>query len=126
MRRTSLRGAPAAVLLAAAGLLLSACGSTRAPGEAAESVVRRFFSELPSGDCSRLQGLLVTRDARPCADTVRELNEHAVRLQEVLSSQVDGRTPDAVLVRARLAYGSSVKAQVLRVERQGDTWRLRL
>ena len=117
---------PAAVLLAAAGLLLPACASTAEPGEAAESVVRRFFTQLPAGDCRQLEALLVTSSTRPCADTVRDLNAHAVRLQEVLSAQVDGRSPDAVLVRARLAYGPNVKAQVLRVERHGGTWRLRL
>ncbi len=123
----SLRRLPAAALLAAAaGLWLSACSSTAQPGEAAESVVRRFFTQLPAGDCAQLEALLVTSAKRPCADTVRELNEHAVRLQEVVSTQVDGRSPDAVLVRARLAYGSSVKAQLLRVERHGDVWRLRL
>ena len=118
--------APAAALLAAAGLLLSGCTTSPTPGEAAEGVVRRFFAQLPTGDCAQLGALLVARSPQACADTVRELNEHTVRLQEVLSTQVDGRSPDAVMVRARLSYGDSVKAQVLRVERHAGTWRLRL
>ncbi|MBF5041620.1 hypothetical protein FGE12_04415 [Aggregicoccus sp. 17bor-14] len=105
-------------------MLFPACSSTSGPGEAAETVVRRFFTALPSGDCAQLAPLLV--NAAACAESVRELNEHAVRLQEVLSSQVDGRTPDAVLVRARMQYGEHVKAQVLRVERHAGSWRLRL
>ena len=57
---------------------------------------------------------------------MRELNEHTVRLQEVLSTQADGRSPEAVMVRARLSYGTHVKSQLLRVERHEGTWRLRL
>jgi hypothetical protein len=117
---------PVAALLAAAGLLLSACSSTGTSGDAAERVVRRFFTELPAGDCTQLQALLVTSGGRACADAVKELHEHSVQLREVLSTQVDGRSPDAVLVRARLAYGSKEKAQVLRVERHGGTWKLKL
>ena len=124
MRRLLSCRLPAVALLAAAGLLLPACSGTSGSGDAAETVVRRFFAALPSGDCAQLAPLLVKASA--CAEDVRELNEHAVRLQEVLSSQVDGRTPDAVLVRARLQYGEHVKAQVLRVERHAGSWKLRL
>ena len=125
MRLLPTRRLPVAALLAAVGLLLPACTS-HTPGEAAESVVRRFFAQLPAGDCAKLGALLVARGPEACADTVRELNEHTVRLQEVLSTQVDGRSPDAVMVKARLSYGTLVKSQVLRVERHAGIWRLRL
>ena len=125
MRLLPTRRLPVAALLAAAGLLLPACTS-HTPGEAAESVVRRFFAQLPEGDCAKLGELMVARSQESCADTVRELNEHTVRLQEVLSTQVDGRSPDAVMVHARMSYGAHVKAQLLRVERHAGTWRLRL
>ena len=125
MRLLPTRRLPVAVLLAAAGLLLPACTSST-PGEAAESVVRRFFEQLPEGNCAQLAELLVSRSPQACADTVRELNEHTVRLQEVLSTQADGRSPEAVMVRARLSYGTYVKSQLLRVERHEGTWRLRL
>jgi hypothetical protein len=120
----SCRG-PAVALLVAAGPLLPACSSD-SPGQAAERVVQRFFTQLPTGDCAQLGALLVASSPEACARTVRELNEHSVRLQEVVSSQVDGRSPDAVMVRARLSYGASVKSQLLRVERHAGSWRLRL
>lgn len=118
--------APVAALLAATGVLFAGCNTSVEPGAAAEDVVRRFFAQLPTGDCGQLEALLVTASRTSCEETVRELHAHAVQLQEVLSTQVDGRTPDAVLVRARLAYGTRVKIQVLRVERHAGTWRLRL
>lgn len=126
MRPFNSHRVPVAALLAAAGLWLCGCTSSHSPGEAAESVVRRFFAQLPGGDCAVLGPLMVARSDEACAHAVRELNEHAVRLQEVLSTQVDGRSPDAVMVRARLSYGESVRAQVLRVERHAGVWRLRL
>jgi hypothetical protein len=126
MRPSDSRRLPVAALLAAAGLWLCGCTTPVTPDEAAEGVVRRFFAQLPEGDCAKLGALVVAGSGETCADAVRELNEHGVRLQEVVSTQVDGRSPDAVLVRARLRYGESVKAQVLRVERHAGTWRLRL
>jgi len=97
--------------------------------EAAQATVRAFFTALPAGDCKVLGPLLATGgSARPCEDTVQELREHGMELVEVLDSAVDGRDPNAVLVRAKLARDGAVRTEpfVLRVERQDGEWKLRL
>lgn len=115
--------------LAALLLMVAGCRPTEMRTEEATEVVRRFFAALPDGDCAVLGPLLETGSAaRPCAEVVEELNRHGVRLREVLSAQQDGRTPDAVLVRTHLERDGTPGAQpsLLRVERRGGTWRLRL
>ncbi|MCI0671575.1 MAG: hypothetical protein L0Y64_14035 [Myxococcaceae bacterium] len=115
-------------LLLVGVVLLAGCRPAVTRTEEATDVVRRFFAALPEGNCDQLAPLLVTgADAQPCAAVVAELNRHAVRLLEVESAQEDGRNPDAILVRARLAQGGvpRANASILRVERQGSTWRLR-
>lgn len=127
MRRRAVRHA-----VGAAGLWLAAlgCTSTGASGaEAGEAVVRRFFQALPDGDCAVLGPLLVTGQGVPaCEETVRVLREHGLDLVEVLDAKVDGRDPNAVVVRARVSQGGTERAEpfLFRVERQGDGWRLRL
>jgi hypothetical protein len=115
------------VLLALAAL---GCGSSESSkARAAEASVRQFFTALPTGDCAVLGPLLATGgSARPCPETVEELREHGYELLDVLGAQVDGRDPNAVMVRARIARQGVVREEplVLRVERQGDAWKLRL
>ncbi|WP_368671597.1 hypothetical protein [Corallococcus carmarthensis] len=116
----------------AAGLWLAALGctsTTSSKAEAGEAVVRRFFQALPSGDCAVLGPLLVTGQGVPsCEETVKDLREHGMGLVDVLEAKVDGRDPDAVLVRARVSQGGTERSEpfLFRVERQGDGWRLRL
>jgi hypothetical protein len=118
----------------ACGLLLAlvtlACTSSESrKKEAAEASVRAFFTALPAGDCKVLGPMLATGgSAQPCEDTVRELLEHGMELVEVLDAAVDGRDPDAVLVQAKMARDGAVRETpyVLRVERQGGGWKLRL
>ncbi|WP_224244975.1 hypothetical protein [Hyalangium gracile] len=114
------------------GLALAtlACSSSETrKTEAARSTVRAFFSALPSADCGTLGPMLATGgSAKPCEDTVRELLEHRIELVDIVSAQVDGRTPDAVLVQARVARDGAVREEpfILRVEQQGGGWKLRL
>ncbi|MBZ4330992.1 hypothetical protein NR800_29515 [Corallococcus interemptor] len=116
----------------AAGLWLAAVGctsTTSSKAEAGEAAVRRFFQALPSGDCAVLGPLLVTGQGMPsCEETVKDLHEHGMGLVDVLDAKVDGRDPDAVVVRARVSQGGRERAEpfLFRVERQGDGWRLRL
>lgn len=117
------RGA-CAVLLACAAL-----GCTPSKTKSAEAAVQRFFSALPSEDCAVLGPLLATGgSAKPCAETVKELRAHGYGLVEIVGSEVDGRNPDAVMVRARVSREGVPREEplVLRVERQGDGWKLRL
>ncbi|WP_246356708.1 hypothetical protein [Pyxidicoccus fallax] len=105
-----------------------ACSSASSKTRAAEESVRRFFAALPSEDCAALQPLLATGgSARPCEETVRELREHGVSLVGILGSTVDGRDPEAVIVRARIANGGEERKEpwLLRVERQAGAWRVR-
>ncbi|WP_338282171.1 hypothetical protein [Corallococcus caeni] len=117
--------------LAVLGVLgvLGCPSTTSSKAEAGEAVVRRFFQALPSGDCAVLGPLLVTgQGVPPCEETVKDLREHGLGLVDVLDAKVDGRNPDAVLVRARVSQGGTERSEpfLFRVERQGDGWRLRL
>lgn len=116
-------------LLVPALLACVACARPTPSAQEPEEVVRQFFTRLPEGDCRVLGPLLVERaGAPPCPATVDELNRHGMRLVEVLDVRVDGRDPEARLVRARLRQGSQERAEpaLLRLERQEGRWRLRL
>jgi hypothetical protein len=105
-----------------------ACSPASSKTRAAEESVRRFFAALPSEDCAVLEPLLATGGrARSCPETVRELRGHDISLVGILGSTVDGRDPEAVLVRARVASGGQEHREpwLLRVERQAGAWRLR-
>ncbi len=110
-------------------LACAALGCTPSKTESAETSVRRFFAALPSEDCAVLGPLLATGgSAKPCPETVRELNSHGYSLVEIVDSKVDGRDPNAVMVRARMARGGVPREEplVLRVEQQDGGWKLRL
>lgn len=118
---------PRAALLL--GLLAAlACNSESRKTEAARSTVQRFFEALPERDCAVLGPLLVGKAAEACQKTVDDLIEHGFSLVEVLDAKVDGRDPNAVMVRARIARDGQVREQplLLRVEQHPDGWKLRL
>ncbi|XXF77769.1 hypothetical protein P2318_32675 [Myxococcaceae bacterium GXIMD 01537] len=113
---------------ACAWLAFALLGCTPSKTESAETVVRGFFTALPSEDCAVLGPMLATGGgAKPCPETVRDINAHGYSLVDIVESRVDGRDPDAVLVRARLAQGGVTREAplVLRVERQAGGWKLR-
>lgn len=114
---------------ACALLVCAALGCTPSKTEAAEATVRRFFAELPSGNCAVLGPLLATGGgARPCPEAVKELQEHGYALVDVVEAKVDGRNPDAVMVSARISRQGVPREEplILRVERQDGGWKLRL
>jgi len=105
-----------------------ACSSASSKTEAAEATVRRLFEALPSEDCAVLGPLLATgAGMRSCEEVVAELREHGLSLVDIVESKLDGRDPDAVLVRARVARGGEVGKEpwLLRVERRSGAWRVR-
>jgi hypothetical protein len=109
--------------------MLACAPSEERKKEAAQATVRSFFTALPASDCAVLGPLLATGgSARPCEDTVRELHEHGMQLVDIVDATVDGRNPNAVLVRAKLARDGTVRDEpyVLRVEHQDGGWKLRL
>jgi hypothetical protein len=109
--------------------MLACAPSEARKKEAAQASVRAFFAALPGRDCAVLGPLLATGgSAKPCEDTVSELHEHGMQLVDIVDATVDGRNPNAVLVRARLARDGAVREEpyVLRVEHQDGGWKLRL
>jgi hypothetical protein len=126
--RPSLRFfALAALVLLAPGCEQRSSGADK-PAQASE-VVRRFFAALPSGDCAVLGRMFVSElPGRECRSVVDEMNRHDVRLVDVVDARVDGRNPDAVIVRVRLQEGGKPKdaPSLYRVEKHPDGWKLRL
>ncbi|WNG23077.1 hypothetical protein F0U62_02775 [Cystobacter fuscus] len=110
------------------GALVGCTPSTASKTEAARETVRRFFSELPSGDCAVLGPMLAGEGGSSCQEQVADLIAHGFSLVEVLDVKVDGRDADAVMVRARVARDGRVREQpmLLRVERHPEGWKLRL
>ncbi|MET0404022.1 MAG: hypothetical protein ABW123_16540 [Cystobacter sp.] len=111
------------------GAVLLGCGPSPAEKtEVAREAVRRFFSELPSGDCGVLGPMLAATSGPSCAERVADWTAHGFSLVEVLDAKVDGRNADAVMVRARVARDGQVRAlpMLLRVERHPEGWKLRL
>ena len=107
----------------------AALGCTPSKTESAEAPVRRLFAALPPAGCAGLGPLLATGGrAEPCPETVRELTSHGYALVEIVDSKVDGRDPNAVMVRARMTRGGVPREEplVLRVEHQDGGWKLRL
>ena len=110
-------------------LALLACTPSEArKTEAARDTVRRFFAALPSRDCAVLAPTLVGPAAADCPKMLKDLNAHGLTLVEVVDATVDGRDPDAVLVRVRVARDGRGGEQtlLLRVERHPAGWKLRL
>ncbi len=124
LKERGARRVACAVLLACAAL-----GCTPSKTESAEKTVRGFFAALPSQDCAVLGPLLATGGkAKSCQETVKELQAHGYGFVEIVGSEVDGRDPDAVMVRTRVSRHGVPREEplVLRVERQDGGWKLRL
>jgi hypothetical protein len=124
---------PRALLLGALLVLAPSAGCRRSVGDAekaqAEATVRRFFEALPSGDCKVLGELLALEpNGKRCEELVGEMNRHGLRLLSVIGSSVDGRAPDAVLVRTQMEQQGHPHQEptLVRVERQANGWRIRL
>lgn len=99
-----------------------------APAQA-EAAVRRFFTALPAGDCGVLEGMLaLEHPGRGCAEVVAEMNQHHLRLREVVDAKVDGRDAHAVIVRARVEQDGKARdaPMLLRVEQRAGGWKLRM
>ena len=117
---------PLALLSLCLGLLACASFEEDRSG-AAQDVVRRFFTALPSGDCARLGPLLAGPEPGAC-EAASAWHEQGLSLVRVLDVKADGRDANAMLVRARVARQGRERAEplLLRVERHADGWKLRL
>jgi hypothetical protein len=128
MRFPWTRAVPRAALWLGLVAALGCKSSETRKTEAARATVQRFFEALPTGDCAELGPLLIGQAADSCRETVDELNQHGVSLVEVLEARVDGRDPNAVVVRTRVARNGKVREEpmLVRVEQHPDGWKLRL
>jgi hypothetical protein len=113
------------VAVAAAALSAAGCRRSPPPPPTASAAVRAFFAALPAGDCATLRPLLA--EDLSCESTVDELRRHGVTLIDVIDERVDARSPDAVIVRARMEQGGRERAEpvLIRAERDGRRWRVR-
>lgn len=126
MLRHAGAAAIAALLLAGGG-----CGKRPSPEDEkraqAREAVQRFFAALPGQDCGVLGPMLVQPQGGPdCPGLVGSLLRHGYRLVEVQGAEVDGRDPEAVIVRVRLEEDGRQREAPLRMERHPDGWKLRL
>jgi len=124
------RAAAVAVLLLAGGGC-GGCGKRLSPEEEkraqAREAMTRFFAALPEKDCDVLGPMLVQPKGGPdCPSVVDSLHRHGFRLVEVLGAEVDGRDPEAVIVRVRLEENGRQREAPLRMEHHPGGWKLRL
>ena len=125
-----MRAVAVAVLLLAGGGC-GGCGKRLSPEDEkraqAREAVTRFFAALPEQDCGVLGPMLVQPSGGPdCRSVVGSLHRHGFRLVEVLGAEVDGRDPEAVIVRVRLEENGQQREAPLRMERHPEGWKLRL
>jgi hypothetical protein len=93
----------------------------------AQEVVKLFFAALPGKDCDVLRSMLVLGPGDDdCAGMVDALQEHGLRLVEVLGAEVDGRDPEAVMVHVRLERDGQRREVSLRVVHRPQGWKLKL
>jgi hypothetical protein len=115
----------------AALLLAGGCSKRASPEEEkraqAQEAVKRFFAALPGKDCDVLRAMLVLGPGDDdCAAMVDDIQRHGLRLVEVLGAEVDGRDPEAVMVRVRLERDGQQREASLRVVRRPEGWKLKL
>lgn len=125
MLRLPLAGVVAALLLALAAGCAKRPPTDEEKRAQAEETVRRFFAALPGKDCDVLRPMVVTRPMDDdCPAMMDSLLKHGVRLVEVLGSEVDGRNPEAVMVRVRMDRDGQRREVSLRAEHHPEGWKL--
>lgn len=93
----------------------------------AREAVRTFYQGLEQESCEVISPLLVQDHTEAdCQELVEELSHRGVELVEVESATVDGRDPDAVIVKVRIRDRGQVNEMLMRSEREGDAWKLRM
>jgi len=125
--------------VAAAWIALRAAGrgsakaaprATEGPDEdvgGADRALRGYFAAIDARACDRLAAVSA-KDTTPeaCAATLGEFAQHGTRLVDVTRWARDGRDPSAMLASTRVTMDGRERLLVLRVERAGATWRVRL
>lgn len=113
-------------LIALLGLCsLLACRPSRPTGSPADAV-QRFYAAATAGDCAAALRTLGTKlrarldPGDRCAQLFQQTLEHP--LEGVLSTQADGRDPEAQLVRARLR-GRTIDL-IIRVQAEDGQWKI--
>ena len=106
--------------------------STRAkrPTEAdlaqAEQVLKDFLKAVEAEDCTLAVQLMDKGATREdCEDFVRNWKGHDMKFLGIDRSYVDGRNPNAIVVRALVQKAKKQKTTLFRLVREGDQWKLR-
>ncbi len=93
----------------------------------ASEVVRTFYAELADGDCATIGKLLANEHSEgDCVEMVEELGHREVELVDIAEAYVDGRDPDAVVVRVQIEDRGEVNEMLMRVIREDGDWKLKM
>lgn len=110
-----------------AGLVIHGCGwfgrDAAVDAVEAEKAVRDLFAAAEAGDCARIRPLLpklATEEA--CQEFLGDVREHQLRLVDVNRVVVDGRDPDAYIVRTQVSRSGTEKEMLVRAERTDGGW----
>ena len=93
---------------------------------ACEEAVRQYFGAMMAQDCDAL--IKVVKGNYPKADCehdVKEFAEHHAGLRSIVGSVRDGRDPHGVLVTANVNSGKGEREQIIRVEIDGNGWKVK-
>jgi hypothetical protein len=118
-----MRSTAIAIVMALCGL---ACGSASPPGTPADTVTR-FFAAVEAGDCTRIWAELgqsyrarLEQEGAGCDVLVEQIRTYP--LETVLDTRVDGRNPEAQLVRTRLRGREN--DVIIRVQAEDGQWKI--
>lgn len=91
---------------------------------AARASVTSFFEAVERADCETMRALLAES---PPSERCRELLDswRGRKIDRILETKVDGRDPDAVIVRTRLTDRGHPREILIRAERSDARWRVR-
>jgi len=114
-------------LLAVGGCDCSEDQSAEEKTQHAEQAVRAFYEGLEQESCDIISPLLVQDHTEAdCQELVEELGHRDVELVEIVSAKVDGRDPNAVIIKVRIRDRGDVNEMLMRAEREDDDWKLRM
>jgi hypothetical protein len=115
------------LLLRLAVVLLFGCHHQASlPLGGAEETVRDFFAAAENGDIARLAPLLIDPAGETRARTIiADFGQHQAHLVRVVGSTVDGRDPNAALVKVELSFSGKSHQWIMKVQHGDAGWRLR-
>ncbi len=109
--------------------LLFACGSSKPDdtvrAHQAQARVAELFAATASGDCGPIIPLMDTiKNEADCAEWIHGTQEQGLQLLEVVGAKVDGRDPDAFIVRTNIERKGKPSELLVRAEWRPSGWNL--